>query len=74
MPWSLAVKRVPFIVEPGTLTLQEEAEVFLDGASTGTTPGTITIAPGTHEIIIRPADGTERRQSMTVRAGQRVQF
>ncbi len=68
------VERVTFAVPPGTLTLQDEAEVFLDGASVGTTPGSIKIAPGTHEIVLRLADGTERRQAMTVRAGQRVEF
>jgi len=69
-----AIKRVPFVVQPGMLTLQEEAEVFIDGASVGMTPGTIKIAPGTHEISIRQADGTERRQAMTVRSGQRIEF
>ena len=69
-----AVARVTFAVPPGTLTLQEDAEVFLDGASVGTTPGSIKIPPGTHEIVLRLADGTERRQAMTVRAGQRVEF
>ncbi len=69
-----AVRRVPFVVQPGTLTLRDEAEVFIDGASAGTTPGTIPIAPGTHEIAIRHPDGSERRQAMTVRAGQRVEF
>ena len=34
-----AVERVTFSVPPGTLTLRDEAEVFLDGASVGTTPG-----------------------------------
>ena len=40
----------------------------------GTTPGTISIAPGTHDIAIRPVDGSERRQAMTVRSGQRIEF
>jgi hypothetical protein len=69
-----AVNRVPFTVQPASLTLQEEAEVFVDGASAGTTPGTITVAPGTHDILIRRGDGTERRQAMTVRSGQRIEF
>ena len=69
-----AVNRVPFTVQPASLTLQEESEVFVDGASAGSTPGTITIAPGTHDILIRRGDGTERRQAMTVRSGQRIEF
>ncbi len=69
-----AVRRVPFTVPPGTLTLQEEAEVFVDGSLAGTTPGTIRIAPGTRDIAVRPADGPERRQALTVRSGQRIEF
>ena len=69
-----AVRRVPFTVPPATLTLQEEAEVFVDGASAGTTPGTITIPPGTHDLADPPADGAERRQAMTVRSRQRIEF
>jgi hypothetical protein len=69
-----AVRRVPFTVHPATLTLQEEAEVFVDGTAAGTTPGTIRIAPGTHDLSIRRADGSERRQAMTVRSGQRIEF
>ena len=40
----------------------------------GNDAGSIKIPPGTHEIVLRLADGTERRQAMTVRAGQRVEF
>lgn len=69
-----AVERVTLAVPPGTLTLQEEGEVSIDGAPAGTTPGSINIPPGTHEIVVRLADGTERRQTLTVRAGQRVEF
>ncbi len=69
-----AVGRVPLRVAPGTLALQEEAEVFVDGTSAGSTPGTISIAPGSHDIAIRPVSGPERRQAMTVRSGQRIEF
>jgi hypothetical protein len=69
-----AVQRVPFSVAPGTLTLHEDGEVFLDGVSAGTTPRSIKVPPGTHEIVLRLPDGTERRQAMTVRSGQRVEF
>lgn len=69
-----AVRRVPFAVPPATLTLQEEAEVFVDGVSAGTTPGTITIQPGTHDVVIRPVGGVERRQALTVRSKQRLEF
>jgi hypothetical protein len=69
-----AVRRVPFTVAPATLTLQEEAEVFIDGTSAGTTPGTISIQPGTHDIVIRPVGGVERRQALTVRSKQRLEF
>jgi len=69
-----AVARVTLAIPPGTLTLQEEGEGFVDGASVGTTPGSIKIQPGTHEIVVKMADGTERRQALTVRAGQRVEL
>lgn len=69
-----AVTRVPFRVAAGTLTMQDAAEVIVDGVPAGTMPGSISIQPGTHDVLIRRADGTERRQAITVRAGQRIEF
>jgi len=69
-----AVRRVTLMVAPATIALRDEAEVFVDGASIGTTPGTLDVPVGTHEIAIRPVTGPERKQAMTVRSRQRIEF
>lgn len=75
-------------VEPGrvrnlTVTLPEVAveapgengaEVFVDGVSRGVLPEAATVPLGTHEIVLRRADGSERRRTLTVRAGAPVTF
>ena len=65
------VKRVAVSVPPAPLQVQDEAgsEVFVDGDRVGTLPGVLTVPLGTHDVLVRRPDGTERRQTVTVRAG-----
>ncbi len=45
------------------------ADVFMDGASLGTTPiGELTVPIGTHELVFRHPQFGERRQTVTVKA------
>jgi hypothetical protein len=44
--------------------------VIVDGASAGVGPGRIAITPGTHEVLIRAADGGERHFSGVVKASR----
>lgn len=71
-----------FTVEPGAVTrlslkvssayydAPEGTEVIVDGASAGVGPGRIAITPGTHEVLIRAADGGERHFSGVVKASR----
>ena len=45
------------------------ADVFMDGASLGTTPlGELAVPIGTHELVFRHPQLGERRQTVTVKA------
>jgi hypothetical protein len=68
------VKRVAVRVPTVPLQLQDEpgTEVFVDGDRVGALPGTLRIPLGTHDVLIRRPDGSERRQTVTVRQGDIV--
>jgi hypothetical protein len=65
------VKRVAVSVPPASLQVQDEpgSEVFVDGDRVGTLPGVLKVPLGTHDVLVKRPDGTERRQTVTVRAG-----
>ena len=69
-----AVERVAIAVPASPLQLQDEAgtEVFVDGERIGTLPGALSIPVGTHDVRVRRPDGSERRQTVTVRQGEVV--
>jgi hypothetical protein len=47
------------------------AEVFVDGARVGETPiGSVTVPIGIHEVVFRHPELGERRQAVTVKAGE----
>jgi hypothetical protein len=47
------------------------AEVFVDGARVGETPlGSVTVPIGVHEVVFRHPELGERRQAVTVKAGE----
>ena len=51
-----------------TVMATEAAEVGLDGARVGETPLTaLPVDLGTHEVVLRRAEGAERRFTVTVR-------
>jgi hypothetical protein len=66
------VKRVAVRVPTAPLQIHDEpgTEVFVDGDRVGTLPGTLRIPLGTHDVLIRRPDGSERRQTVTVRQGE----
>lgn len=68
------VRRVAVTVPPAPLQVQDEpgSEVFVDGERVGALPGTLRIPLGTHDVLVRRPDQTERRQTVTVRAGETV--
>lgn len=50
-----------------TVTATEPADVWLDGARVGETPlNALPVNLGTHEIVVKRADGSERRFTVTV--------
>jgi PEGA domain len=50
-----------------TVTAPEAAEVLVDGVRAGSTPLTgFSVPLGTHEIIVRRANGTEKRYTATI--------
>jgi len=52
---------------PVTVTANEAAEVWLDGAKIGDVPvNEMPVALGTHEVVVKRAAGGERRQTITV--------
>jgi hypothetical protein len=58
---------------PLMVTDEDGAEVLVDGESRGTLPDpAITIPLGTHEVVLRRPDGSERRRTLTVRVGAPV--
>jgi hypothetical protein len=60
---------------PLLATGADGAEVFVDGVSRGVLPdAAVTVPLGTHEVVLRSADGSERRRTLTVRAGAPVSF
>ena len=68
------VRRVAVAVPPASLQVQDEAgsEVFVDGERLGTLPGVLRVPLGTHDVMVRRPDQSERRQTVTVRAGSTV--
>ncbi|HTV02538.1 MAG TPA: PEGA domain-containing protein, partial [Luteitalea sp.] len=65
------VKRVAVSIPPVQLQVQDEpgSEVFVDGERIGALPNVLTVPLGTHDVLVRRPDGSERRQTLTVRAG-----
>ena len=65
------VKRVAVRVPTAPLQVHDEpgTEVFVDGDRVGTLPATLRIPLGTHDVLVRRPDGSERRQTVTVRQG-----
>jgi hypothetical protein len=58
---------------PLMVTDEDGTEVLVDGESRGTLPDpAITIPLGTHEIVLRRPDGSERRRTLMVRVGAPV--
>ena len=68
------VRRVEITVPPGSLQVHDEAgsEVFVDGERAGVLPGLLRVPLGTHDVLVRRPDQSERRQTVTVRAGGTV--
>ncbi|MGI8672972.1 MAG: PEGA domain-containing protein [Luteitalea sp.] len=68
------VKRVTVRLPTAALQVQDDdgAEVYVDGDRVGALPGNLRIPLGTHDVVIRRRDGGERRQTVTVRAGDTV--
>lgn len=68
------VRRVAVTVPPAPLQVQDEpgSEVFVDGERIGALPGPLHIPLGTHDVLVRRPDQSERRQTVTVRAGDTV--
>lgn len=57
---------------PLVVSGEEGGEVFVDGTSRGVLPGEVTVPLGTHEVVLRRQDGSERRRTITVRTGAPV--
>jgi eukaryotic-like serine/threonine-protein kinase len=77
---AVAVQRFPLLPmtatepRPGSLTINTrpiDAEVLIDGTRRGTTPLTLSLAPGTHTITVRSA-GDERIVPLTLASGAEV--
>ncbi|WP_239489136.1 PEGA domain-containing protein [Luteitalea sp. TBR-22] len=65
-----AVTRLSLKVSPAYYEAPEGAEVIIDGTSVGSGPGRISITPGTHDVVVRNADGSEKHFSGIVRANR----
>ena len=77
---AVAIQRYPLLQgtarepRPGNLTINtrpNDAEVLIDGTRRGTTPLTLSLAPGTHTITVRNA-GDERVVPLTIASGAEV--
>ena len=77
---TVAFQRYPLLQKtakeprPGNLTINTrpiDAEVLIDGTRRGTTPLTLSLAPGTHTITVRNA-GDERIVPLTIASGAEV--
>jgi eukaryotic-like serine/threonine-protein kinase len=77
---AVAFRRFPLLQmtarepRPGNLTINTrpiDAEVLIDGTRRGTTPLTLSLAPGTHTITVRSA-GDERIVPLTIASGAEV--
>lgn len=55
-------------------TVPADAEVFVGEELLGTTPGTVELLAGTHELVIRRKGFRPWRQQLTVEAGQQVEL
>jgi serine/threonine-protein kinase len=58
--------------QPGTLVVSSEGaacSVMVDGAPRGTTPSTVTVAPGEHQVVCTPRDGAAQTMSVQVASG-----
>jgi hypothetical protein len=47
---------------------EQGTEVWVGGELRGTLPARVTVPLGTHEVVLRRPDGSERRRTMTARA------
>ena len=63
-PAPAATVPIPQQAEPATLLIKsspEGAEITIDGKFVGSTPSTLQLAPGDHEIVIEKKGGSVRR-------------
>lgn len=68
------VKHLTISLPTAPLRVQDEpgSEIYVDGERLGALPGEMQVPVGTHEVLIRRPDGTERRQTVTVRTSGTV--